>query len=479
MTSDGQPVDRLREYLRALKPEVRAMLVVELERGLLRGEESAGNDFVLQELRRAIRAEAQKVPRIGDAARMFFVPLEPFLIDGSSDHKRTGRVARAALEPIWSWLGRDLMPAETKALAEDIHRALLANDRIKAEQLVRALHDRAIHRMKDALAAVGSDEKAQRRLAVQVGTSRALEDVTTLLGILELRDVLADLAWRLPNHIRALEREQIDAVKAHLEAAATTKSREGAAAKKSDVLLYGLVLVMNRLAVSWQLIRIATRAADSDDTARVAETSYAAAVTLVLNELEGMLDELRSEFKAGRPITSMLKELHDAARGLRTELDLSVDSVWSRQLAAIRSEVSNLLKSEIEATPGRVRRLLHPRPAKDIAPRSVLDAIDVDEAATRVEFVIACRHYAGELALSEVTMRAYSDLTQYLETGTKVLLDSLRHAENADRPFRQSQVEAAIRFCRTVFGGEYAGLLAKAADVAVQAAAIEHKSARA
>jgi hypothetical protein len=90
-----------------------------------------------------------------------------------------------------------------------------------------------------------------------------------------------------------------------------------------------------------------------------------------------------------------------------------------------------------------------------------------------------CRHYADELAVSEVTLRTYSELTQYLETSTRVLLDALRHAENAERPFRRSQLAAAIRFCGTVFGAEYAGLLAKAADVAVQTAAIERKPARA
>ena len=124
MTSDGQAVERLRDYLRTLKPEARAMLVAELERGLLRGDEAAGSELILQELRRAIRAAGQPVARIGDAARLFFAPLEPFLIDDAADHKRLGRIARVSLEPIWDWIGRDLMPAEAKALSEDINRAL-------------------------------------------------------------------------------------------------------------------------------------------------------------------------------------------------------------------------------------------------------------------------------------------------------------------------------------------------------------------
>jgi hypothetical protein len=93
--------------------------------------------------------------------------------------------------------------------------------------------------------------------------------------------------------------------------------------------------------------------------------------------------------------------------------------------------------------------------------------------------VNACRHYANELAINETAARTHSELTLYLEMGTRVLLDSLRHAGDADRPFRQSQVDAAIRFCGTEFGAEYAGLLAKASEVAAHSAAAERTSIRA
>jgi hypothetical protein len=479
MTSDGQSVERLRDYLRTLKPEARAMLVTELERGVLRGDEAAGNEFVLQELRRTIRAAGQAVPRIGDAARLFFAPLEPLLIDDGADHKRVGRLARVSLEPIWEWIGRDLMPAEAKALSDDINRALVADDGVKAELLTRALHERAIQRIKETIDAAGADEKMRRRLVVQVGTPRAFEDVDSLLRILVLRDVLGDLARRrLPKHLRTFEREQIDQVKALVEAAAAQKSPD-LAARKTDIFVCGLVLVMGRLALPWQLIRLATRAAESDDAARVAETPFANAVAIVLSEIECMVSELRVELKARRPVTSLLKGIHDAARGLRTEMDLSVDSPWSRQLAAIRTDISALLKAEIESTPGRVRRLLRPRPPNEIAPGALLDAIDVSDTEMLVEFVDACRSYANELAVNEVTARTWLELQHYLETADKGLLDALRQAGAADRPFRQSQAEAAIRFCRTVFGADYAGLLAKAAEIAVQTGTVERKSVRA
>jgi hypothetical protein len=76
------------------------------------------------------------------------------------------------------------------------------------------------------------------------------------------------------------------------------------------------------------------------------------------------------------------------------------------------------------------------------------------------------RQYASELAVSEVTLRASTELQQYLDDRTRALVQGLRGGDPADRPFRQSQVDAAVRFCAKVFGPEYAAVLGKAAEAA-------------
>jgi hypothetical protein len=139
---------------------------------------------------------------------------------------------------------------------------------------------------------------------------------------------------------------------------------------------------------------------------------------------------------------------------------------WGKQLAALRAKVSKILTVEIELMPGRVRRLIRPRSSKEIVSGSGLDADEVTETEALIGFVAACRNYANELAVNEVTQRTFNELQQFLDTGTRTLLDALRGANDGERPFRQSQVDAAVRFCAKVFGQEYASLLAKAVDVA-------------
>ena len=77
MASLGLPVEKLRDYFRELKPGARALLIAELERGLLRGDDMPGTELLLQELRRSIRESGAQTLRIGDPARLFFQPIEP------------------------------------------------------------------------------------------------------------------------------------------------------------------------------------------------------------------------------------------------------------------------------------------------------------------------------------------------------------------------------------------------------------------
>jgi hypothetical protein len=460
MAGLGQPaVERLRQFLRDLKPGARALLIAELERALLRGDDINGAEFILTELRRSFRESGPKSRRVTDPARLFFQPLEPFLVDDAPDHQHRGRVARSVLEPIWLWIANSLMPDDMKTFSAQVERALLANDGESAEKLARDFQDKAVQSMRVALAAVADDDKARRRLSSQIGTPRALQDVEAVIRVLSSRDALAALGAKLPGHIRTMSPGQI----AHLEGLL-----DGQIGDKSDLFAFALVLVMSRLAAPWQLIRLATKAAASDTAARIMETPYALAVTIVLAEIERLVDELASDLKSGRAVAviALLKDVHDTVRGLRSELDLSADSEWGRQLATVRTKISTMLSAEIELMPGRVRRLLRPRPPGEISSGSVLDPDEVADTEAMVGFVAACRNYAGELAINEVTMRTFHDLQQQLDTGTHALLDALRGSADKERAFRQSQVAAAVRFCAKVFGQEYASLLAKAAEVA-------------
>jgi hypothetical protein len=457
--AEALPVERLRAYLQDLKPEARVMLLAELERSAARGDDVPGGDVLIEELRRAVRASAPAsspvAPRVSNPARLFFAPLDPFLID-HDEAPMAGRIARTALDPLWQWICRDLVPADAKAYGEELERSLA--DEKTMTRLVRAFQDLVVNHIQEALAAAGHNDRARRRLAGQVGTPRALDDLGAVLGVLKARDALALIASRLPLHIRNLGDEQLENVKTLLDSPI---------ARHPDIFIYALVVVMKRLTTPCQLVRLAVKAAESDKAQRIKDSPYAAAVAIVLGEIAHAVAEFRRVLRRGEVAAAgvVLKGIHDAVRTLRTEMDLSGDSPWARELAALRGAVSALVQAEIEAVPGRLRRLLRPHAAKEV-PGIDLDPADVAETEALIEFLNTCRNYASELAINEVTLRVHSEIENFLDTGTPLLLESLRAAGPSDRAFRMSQVDAAVRFAGKVFGPSYATLLAKAAEVA-------------
>jgi hypothetical protein len=452
------PHERLRGYLQELGPQARAMLLAELERSHLLGNELPGVDLIL----RALLPETEDAPRAmrtHPQARLFFAPLEPFLFDAGTARRRLGRVERSALVPIWQWIGRDVAPDATRTFESDVAAAMTARDSARMASLTRAFQDEIAYALGAIIAGVPQEERARRRLAGQVGTADAFRDLHILHTVLTHRDTLAALAERIPANIYLLEGELLRSVYAAVRVTV---------AAHPALLSPALGLVMNRLTIPWHLIRLTVASAQSG--VGLVQSPLAYAVTFVLSYLASVAEELRAALKAGRfaHAAVLLKRLHDSIRGIRTELDLSRASAWARELAALLGEVSDILQSEIETVPGRVRRLMRPRKASEIRPESTLDPVEVQETQAQIAFVGVCRNYASELAINHPASHAHSTLKSLVDAGMPALVDALRGTGATERSFRQSQIDAAISFAEVLFGPDYAAAVAKAAALSAQ-----------
>src|SRR5262249_34538519 len=156
----------------------------------------------------------------------------------------------------------------------------------------------------------------------RIGTPNALEELNDVLVIFKARDELAAVASRVAPHIRNLADEQLENVNSLLDSLL---------ARRHDLFLYGLLLVMSRLGSRWHLARFAVRNAESDVAARIAQTPAALAIKLVLDDIELQAIQLREALEARdiERVIVLVKDIHDAARGLRTELDLSGHQPWA------------------------------------------------------------------------------------------------------------------------------------------------------
>src|SRR5258706_7062737 len=115
MTRKQTAADGIRGYLQQLTPQTRTRLLAEIERLRESGDEIPGAELIIE----ALRSEPSKEPLkeaksstpLDPAARYFFRPLEPFLVDHPSERAHGGEISPAALPAVLLWLRRRLSAA--------------------------------------------------------------------------------------------------------------------------------------------------------------------------------------------------------------------------------------------------------------------------------------------------------------------------------------------------------------------------------
>jgi len=96
MATGEAPVERLRGYLLQLPPAKRALLIAELERSLLRGDDVPGGDLLLQEVRGSVRESAKAhtwIYTVAELRELFAsvgLVVEQLCSSGSEDPFRLG-----------------------------------------------------------------------------------------------------------------------------------------------------------------------------------------------------------------------------------------------------------------------------------------------------------------------------------------------------------------------------------------------------
>jgi hypothetical protein len=155
----------------------------EYERSIERGEDITVATFVLEELRKIVRAPGQDArPRTEDPARQLFLALEPFLVEGNAS-VRPGQIRRTSLLPIWQWLARDGAPNEAREFEAMLANAVTAAEVERATRKFQAVAAEKI--VKIATPVPGGDTP---RVLARIGPPQVVEDMLPIGSALKVRD---------------------------------------------------------------------------------------------------------------------------------------------------------------------------------------------------------------------------------------------------------------------------------------------------
>jgi len=472
MIDGASSLEKLQRYLQQLSPATQDRLLTELEHASLRGDDLPGGGLVLDHLRALRRKGAGAVPAsaapaVGRAAesnelaaRLFFRPLDPFLVDSVT----LGRVhiGRSGLPAMWRWVCHEAMPDEAQRYVEAIEKVQPQDEATReaaCEPALSVFHDTFVLRAGELLAAAEADDRRARRIGSHCGLPRGLADLGEVVLLVRERATLATFALGLPAHIANFSDEPFNRVRRLFERLAPIRG---------PLHAFLITLAMGRLAAPWQIVRLATAMTDERFPDECAATPYADAFDVVLDDLERQAALLHHDMVAGlrRNALGRLRVIHDGLRGLRSEAELPLDGVHGRRLAQIRREAGAALRPDLEQVGPRLRRLLKFHDISKPEAAAIPDGQDVAQIEGMIEIAEAARHYGGELAVSELASRAWSDVAQCLDSQTRALIEVLRTAGESERTRHRARVDAAVRLSTTVYGPDHTIVLRKAADVA-------------
>ncbi len=346
--------DRIQEFLQRLTPLTRNCLLTELERLETSEGEMPGTAEILAKLRAEFRKDGSTQNRVNTPSRYFFAPLEPLLVDGAPEHANSGLIQRGSLAAIWEWISRDLLPTMARDYIKQVDQLILSNKPKEAAQVAATFQIKVVKYLENTLRSAEGVEQTRKKLASYTASRSAFSDLTKMQSVLRERDALAKFNAALPAAIAKFDDARVAKITALLDAFAK---------KHADVVPFALAMVGSRLKTSWQLIRLATKAASSKNAADVAATPYAIVVSMVLDRLEDKRATLRVALRNNRVLVAkeILTDVYDTEYALQVRIDQFEQSEWGIRLEALMTSIATLVEAEVARFPDNVGHVLGSR----------------------------------------------------------------------------------------------------------------------
>ncbi len=466
MPEAGLLTSKVRAYMEQLSPAARAMLVRSLRSAPSDGD--VPSDLILAAVEGLEIADetalvagthhvAQGEPWSDRLERAFLTPLAPFLCDDDAGTAFTGRIPRAHVSVLWTWIRRDV--------ASDAWERALAADPLDADAdaapIARKFRREAVPKIVEVLRDTASDPKPRQKLTGHLGGENVYRTLLDVSYVLQNESAFANVFGQLPTNVTSFDVAEpsriAEIVRASIEQVQMTPEWIAAA-------------ILTRTNNPVVVAQLACRLAGTTDARLVASSRFSPLVDIVIARLElhaALAGARGSDPTSRNRFLADLCGYHELAKTFELVFPVESVSAWFRRLGAARGTMSEAVSRRIETAPGLVRRALRVETSVDgYAGRFDLDAYEDAEFAVRA--AIEARLAADTLAVNELVVRTRKQLEQTLEVVSGKLMNDLKTSQVRDRSQLVDAVDGAIRLCALVFGEDYAAVMRKSRDNALQ-----------
>ncbi|POF32338.1 hypothetical protein [Roseibium marinum] len=465
MTHSDQLEYKIKSYLSSLRPQAVEALVRNMERAQFQKNPDPNLQLILTAalaLLRRPRLLAPELPggpqRQNQIQRMFFSPLEDFLINETLMIRQEARIHRGMLNRVWKWLGRDVMPDDFQTVLEQAGNAAVSGERVAA--LVQALRTRSVDAVGEALHRSENSDTERRRMGIELGGER---------GIAELRDIQKIFSaerWLVPFLQNIPERINEQRLKRDTDVLRLVDKCSYRFPDHVPVIAAALV---DRSDAPAALCSFAGRLVGDDDPKAIENSQFAPFVDVVMSEAE-RLQILALDHCKHNPdpvaFSQALLEYHALVRGVERDMDLSHSGKWHKRLAESKRTISNVVTTELNTAHGAVRRALQV-PKFDQNGKLQINQEAIDDAVRTLRVVTMVRNASETFAVNEVGKRTRQAVEQTLEIVTRSQISDLGKARGQQLQAHLAAADVAIMLSEIYFGSDYANQLRRSRQAAV------------
>ncbi len=461
MSGERAGSDNVEKALDGLPPHTRQAL--EHAVGKAQGH---ATDPLMAMLDEKLKAEPEGVKqpepfRMPDPARLFFRPLEKFLIDGRPSQKTWGRIWRGALEPIWTWIEAHMTDdvARMRARLHDLADKVSSEDDPALVAAGSEFRKTLLPKLSEALARAEQTPESRRRFSFHFGGEYQLLELEDIAIVLKYKDVIDACYKNMPATLSHTSKPDVAAVGKIIRKFADIDVR---------LPYYVAVLLHDKLDKPAQLPFWATACAGSDDLRQVVSSPFAPLIEIALGDATHLAElciENLTKPAENNPVALYARNYAMICRNMRAAIDFeSQNSEWLRRLSEVRQKLSAAMGEELGQVFQLLRRNVRPLRAFGNKTPFPPDQFDLQRLCFLIRILNTIRSYVQEFALNELVNRLYGECESYLNLAIDSLQEELRTKFDDRRRIVLAYADAAVKVSTAWHGEDYAAVLKRSFD---------------
>lgn len=445
---------QLSNFLGQVPEDVAARLAKAIEVDRLIGNTGLPHDEILD----ALRPKLVKVPAIARTPtpqRFFCQPFEDLLVGDLPVAKRKGRISRGAVQPVWNWLGTELIPDHHASLITGIRFAILNGRYDEVVGKSAELWRRAANAIKDAT----SGSRGMSQTAKKLGSMPLAQEAAEMATLLGAGPAIAELQDRLPKPLPSLSDDYLLALRGIYD---RVLAGDPAAAP------YVTLVTMRRLAKPYQALRLSTVVSKKTSDTLIDPSELGPAGEILFDDLESLAARIQGVRTTEFEIHALLEDLAgfvELSSGIVKELGIQTEGSWNKRLSKSRASVAAAMEKLLERAPSEILAALPEHKGDGLDLKDLVQAPNGDRVVRAMRYACLIAH-AKPFAVAGSFGEKWSDTLERvageLRPLAEALVDSVRFAEEK-KAFADQYFEIAADLCAQILGAEDADTLRRRA----------------